>query len=259
MLLAVDVGNTNTVFALFKDNQKISSWRVATQANRTGDEYYPWLESLVSAKASIDDINAVVLSSVVPKVRFNLVHLCERYFHCQPLEVGSSSCRLPIEVKVDQKSQVGADRLVNTVSAYDQYGGDLIVVDFGTATTFDVVGSRGSYLGGVIAPGIDLSIEALHKAAAALPRIDVVEPKNVVGKNTLECMQSGFFWGYISLIEGITKRIQKEQQKKMKIIGTGGYSSAFQTVPNLFAQINMDLTIHGLKLIYDFNRKKPNG
>ncbi|MCY4446062.1 MAG: type III pantothenate kinase [Rhodobacteraceae bacterium] len=259
MLLAIDVGNTNTVFALFRDDVQISSWRAATQASRTGDEYFAWLESMVSAKASINEINAVIVSSVVPKVRFNLLHLCERYFKCVPLEVGSKNCLLPIEIKVDQKSQVGADRIVNTVSAYDRYGGNLIVVDFGTATTFDVVGEDGSYLGGVIAPGVDLSIKALHQAAAALPRIDVAQPSQIVGKNTLECMQSGFFWGYISLIEGITKRIQTEQNKEMTLIGTGGYSLEFDQSPGLFAHVEMDLTIHGLRLIYDYNRKNTYG
>ncbi len=258
MLLAIDVGNTNTVFALYQDQVKLDLWRCATDPGRTGDEYYVWLESLVSAKRSIREINAVIVSSVVPNVRFHLHQLCQRYFGCVPLEVGTDNCALPIEVRVDQKAQVGADRLVNTVSAFDRYGGNLVVVDFGTATTFDVVAHDGAYLGGVIAPGVDLSVHALHQAAAALPKIDVARPSRIVGKNTLECMQSGFYWGYISLIEGITTRIADELKTDMKIIGTGGYSLVFSQCPELFEDVDMDLTIHGLNLIDQYNRNNQN-
>ena len=254
MLLAIDVGNTNTVFAIIKGKQVIGSWRCSTYPGRTCDEYYVWLKTLIGLKANISDMEAVIISSVVPGVLFNLEQLCQRYFETEPLIVGSENCRLPVEVRIDQGVRVGADRLVNTVGAYDQYGGDLIVVDFGTATTFDVVDKDGAYIGGVISPGIDLSLRALHEAAAALPQVSVVKPPAIVGKNTLDCMHSGIFWGYISLIEGICRRISEEQGRKLRVIGTGGYSLVLAEGLHLFDKINVELTIHGLSIIYNFNR-----
>ena len=254
MLLAIDVGNTNTVFAIFEGKQVIESWRCSTIPGRTGDEYYVWLEPLIGLKANIRDIEEVIISSVVPGVRFNLEQLCQRYFGTEPLIVGTEECRLPIEVRIDPGVQVGADRLVNTVGAFDQYGGDLIVVDFGTATTFDVVDWDGAYIGGVISPGIDLSLRALHEAAAALPQVSVVKPPTIVGKNTLDCMHSGIFWGYISLVEGICRRITEEQGRKLRVIGTGGYSKVLSQANHLFDKLNVELTIHGLFVIYNYNR-----
>ncbi len=254
MLLAIDVGNTNTVFAIFDGERAIESWRCSTFPGRTSDEYYVWLEPLIGLKADISDIEAVIISSVVPGVQFNLEQLCQRYFATEPLIVGSENCRLPVEVRIDPGVKVGADRLVNTVGAFDQYGGDLIVVDFGTATTFDVVDKDGAYIGGVISPGIDLSMRALHEAAAALPQVGVEKPQTIIGKNTLDCMHSGIFWGYISLVEGICRRISKEQGRNLKVIGTGGYSIVLAQANHLFDKLNVELTIHGLSVIYNFNR-----
>ena len=167
----------------------------------------------------IDEINEVIISSTVPRVVFNLRVLADRYFDSRPIVVGKGDCRLPIDVRVDLGTNVGPDRLVNTVAGFSQYGGNLIIVDFGTATTFDVVASDGAYIGGVIAPGVNVSLEAFHQAAAALPHVDVTKPDRVIGTNTEACMQSGIFWGYIGLVKETTARIKEEYGKEMKIVG----------------------------------------
>ncbi|MEM6906278.1 MAG: type III pantothenate kinase [Pseudomonadota bacterium] len=225
MLLAIDVGNTNTVFALHDGTDFVAEYRCNTESVRTADQYFVWLNQLMGHRGlSPSDVSEVVISNVAPATLFNLRVLCDRYFGCRPLVVGKPECRLPVEVRVDNPREVGADRLVNTVSAFETYGPDLVVLDFGTATTFDVVDSDGAYVGGVIAPGINLSIEALKAAAAHLPHIDVTMPERVVGTNTVTCMQSGAFWGYTSLIEGICTRIAAERDRIMTVIGTGGLS-----------------------------------
>jgi len=184
MLLAIDVGNTNTVFAIHDGSEFLASWRCATEHQRTADEYFVWLNTLMKLQNINVTIRSVVVSSVVPQVVFNLRLLSDRYYSCRPLVIGKPDCLLPVEVRVDAETQVGADRLVNTVGAFKQYGGDLIVVDFGTATTFDVVAKDGAYIGGVIAPGVNLSVRALHLAAAALPHVDATKPQTVIGTNT---------------------------------------------------------------------------
>lgn len=255
MLLAIDVGNTNTVFALHDGERFLGEWRCATNPQRTADEYQVWLSSLIAACADPDQIDAMIVSSVVPQVIFNLKTLGQKYFNCTPYVVGKPGCDLPVDVRVDQVSQVGADRLVNTVGAFDRYGGDLIVVDFGTATTFDVVASDGAYVGGVIAPGVNLSLKALHEAAAALPHVDVTKPETVVGKNTIACMQSGVFWGYIGLIEKIAANIRAERDCDITVVGTGGLSTLFRQGTDVFDQIDPEITMHGLVLIYAHNQK----
>ncbi len=255
MLLAIDVGNTNTVFALHDGQEFLTSFRCETIVGRTADEYYVWLHQLMQLNDITATIDRVVVSSTVPRVVFNLRVLSDRYFDCRPLVVGRPSCDLGVEVRVDAGATVGPDRLVNTVGAYNRYGGDLIIVDFGTATTFDVVDSDGAYIGGVIAPGVNLSLRALHERAAALPHIDVAEPDRVIGTNTVTCMQSGIFWGYIGLVEGICKQIRAEHGREMKIISTGGLSTLFERGTNVIDHIDLDLTLHGLYLIYQNNRK----
>jgi type III pantothenate kinase len=197
----------------------------------------------------------VVISSVVPQVVFNLRVLSDRYFHTRPLVVGKPEVKLGPAPRVDPTTTVGADRLVNTVGAFDRYGGDLIVVDFGTATTFDVVDFDGAYVGGIIAPGVNLSLKALHDAAAALPFIDVTKPDQVVGTNTVACMQSGIYWGYIGLIEGLCARIRAERSRPMTVVGTGGLSTLFAQGTDVLQEIDTDLTIHGLVLIDRLNRE----
>jgi type III pantothenate kinase len=255
MLLAIDVGNTNTVFALCAGETIAAQWRCATDPRRTADEYFVWLAALMRhGGRSPEDVSGVIVSSVVPRVLFNLRVLSDRYFGARALVVGREGIALGVPVRVDPGVQVGADRLVNTVGAFGRYGGNLIVVDFGTATTFDVVGHDGAYEGGVIAPGVNLSLEALHMAAAALPHIDVAMPPRVVGTNTVACMQSGIFWGYVGLIEGLCARIAAERGMAMKVIGTGGLSTLFARGTRAIDVIDSDLTIHGLARIWATNR-----
>ncbi|RMH48234.1 MAG: type III pantothenate kinase [Alphaproteobacteria bacterium] len=256
MLLAIDCGNTNTVFSIWDGRRFLATWRASTAWQRTADQYYVWLSTLMQLNGIDARIDEVVISSTVPRVVFNLRQLCHRYFDCRPLVVGKPDCRLPVDVRVDPGTQVGPDRLVNTVGAWDRHGGNLIVVDFGTATTFDVVAADGAYVGGVIAPGVNLSLEALHMAAAALPHVDVSQPAQVVGRNTVDCMQSGVFWGYVGLVKEITRRIADERGADMRIIGTGGLAPLFAQGETLFDVIEDDLTMHGLTVIHAYNKEE---
>ena len=254
MLLAIDVGNTNTVFSIIDGEEFLSEWRCATEHDRTADQYYVWLRNLMAHEDIPNKIDRVIVSSVVPQVVFNMRVLSDKYFNCRPLVVGKPDCELGVPVRVDEGTLVGADRLVNTVGAYNRYGGDLIVVDFGTATTFDVVDQDGAYIGGVISPGVNLSIKALHEAAAALPHIDVTMPEKVIGTNTLICMQAGVFWGYIGLIEGVCKQIRAEHPRPMKVIGTGGLSALFASGTDAIDHVDTELTMRGLVKIYNENK-----
>ncbi|MBU3035872.1 type III pantothenate kinase [Tritonibacter mobilis] len=254
MLLAVDCGNTNTVFALWDGDQMIGHWRTSTEWQRTADQYYVWLSTLMNLQGIKAQITDVIISSTVPRVVFNLRVLSDRYFKTRPLVVGKPECALPVDVRVDEGTTVGPDRLVNTVAGYEKYGGDLIVVDFGTATTFDVVAKDGAYVGGVIAPGVNLSLEALHHAAAALPHVDISKPQNVIGTNTVACMQSGVFWGYVGLVREICDRIKAESGVPMKVISTGGLAPLFQQTADLFDAYEDDLTMQGLRRIHEHNK-----
>lgn len=254
MLLAIDCGNTNTVFAIWDGEAFLASWRTSTEWQRTADQYYVWLSTLMKLQGIEAQITDVIVSSTVPRVVFNLRVLADRYFKTRPLVVGKSDCLLPVAVRVDQGTQVGPDRLVNTVAGHDLYGGDLIMVDFGTATTFDVVDSDGAYIGGVIAPGVNLSLEALHQAAAALPHVDITKPQAVIGTNTVACMQSGVFWGYVGLVREICARIKAERGREMRVISTGGLAPLFQQSEALFDAFEDDLTTHGLTVIHKFNK-----
>ena len=257
MLLAIDCGNTNTVFSIWDGTGFLATWRIATDHKRTADEYFVWLSSLMTLTKTEATITEAIISSTVPRVVFNLRVLCDRYFNCRPLVVGKPDCRLPVAPRVDQGTTVGPDRLVNTVAGFGRHGGDLIVVDFGTATTFDVVDTDGAYIGGVIAPGVNLSLEALHMAAAALPHVDVAKPARAIGTNTVACMQSGVYWGYVGLVEGIVREVRRERDRAMKVIATGGLASLFAQGTELFHSIEDDLTMHGLVLIHDYNKEHP--
>jgi type III pantothenate kinase len=255
MLLAIDCGNTNTVFSIWDGRRFLATWRIATDHARTADEYFVWLSSLMQLTTTQATITESIISSTVPRVVFNLRVLCNRYFNTRPLVVGRPDCALPVAPRVDQGTTVGPDRLVNTVGGFDRHGGDLIVVDFGTATTFDVVDHDGAYVGGVIAPGVNLSLEALHMAAAALPHVDITKPDRVIGTNTVACMQSGVYWGYVGLIEGIVRNVRRERPRPMKVIATGGLATLFAQGTDTFDAIEDDLTIHGLTLIHSFNKE----
>lgn len=256
MLLAIDCGNTNTVFSIWDGERFLDTWRTSTEWQRTADQYFVWLSSLMRLKNLEVVITDVIISSTVPRVVFNLRVLCDRYFNTRPLVVGKPECALPAEPRVDTGTQVGPDRLVNAAGAYDRHGGDLVVVDFGTATTFDVVAHDGAYVGGVIAPGVNLSLEALHQAAAALPHVDVTKPQKVIGTNTVACMQAGVFWGYVGLVREICARIRGEHERPMRVIGTGGLAPLFNQGEALFDVFEDDLTMHGLMVIHRFNKEK---
>ncbi|MFN3822952.1 MAG: type III pantothenate kinase [Pseudorhodobacter sp.] len=256
MLLAIDCGNTNTVFSIWNGARFLATWRIATDHKRTADEYFVWLTTLMRLTNIEVQITEAIISSTVPRVVFNLRVFCNRYYDCRPLVVGKPECRLPVAPRVDQGTTVGPDRLVNTVAGFARHGGNLIVVDFGTATTFDVVDLDGAYIGGVIAPGVNLSLEALHMAAAALPHVDVTKPQSAIGTNTVACMQSGVYWGYIGLVEGIVRQIRLERESHMKVIATGGLAPLFQQGTELFDAIEDDLTMEGLVLIHELNKEQ---
>jgi len=226
MLLAIDVGNTNILFALLNDGEITQRWRIETNAKRTGDEYAVWLNQLLGLSGlELHDVQDVIISSVVPLAMRGLSVLAEKYCKVTPIIAGQSPASFDIKIDLPDPSAVGADRIVNAIAAHDKWAGDLIIIDFGTATTFDVVDYDGAYKGGVIAPGINLSLEALVTAAAKLPRIAIEAPdaqKSVIGTNTEEAMHSGIFWGYISMVEGMVARIGAEIGRPVKIVATGG-------------------------------------
>jgi type III pantothenate kinase len=255
MLLAIDVGNTNTKLAVFEDRTIKGSWRAATDTTRTADEYAVWLTTLMALHGmQRGDIDGAIIASVVPETTFNLITLCRRYFSIQPLVVGDPGVELGIRAVIDRPEEVGADRLVDAVAAQERYGGPLIVVDFGTATTFNVVDRDGNYAGGVIAPGINLSLQALYMAAAKLPRVDVRRPQRVIATNTVDAMQSGIFWGYIGLIEGIVARMRAEAEFELPVIATGGLAPLFAGATNAITTVDGDITLRGLLLIHERNR-----
>lgn len=254
MLLCIDCGNTNTMFSIWDGEAFIGTWRASTEWQRTADQYYVWLSTLAEAQKIDLIVDDVIISSTVPRVVFNLRVLCDRYFNTRPYVVGKPDCDLPVAPRVDEGTTVGPDRLVNTAGAFDRHGGNLIVVDYGTATTFDVVDDDGAYVGGVIAPGVNTSLEAIHAAAAALPHVDVTKPQAIVGTNTVACMQSGIFWGYVGLVKEVCARIKAERDREMRIIGTGGLAPLFSQGDVLFDTIEDDLTMHGLTVIYKYNK-----
>lgn len=257
MLLAIDVGNTNTVFAVFDGERLVGQWRIATDAKRTADEYGVWLLQLMKLTGlDTAHIKHAIAASVVPQALFDLKTLCRRYFNTELLAVGEPGVECGIPVKIDRPSELGADRVVNAYAAWRRYRTALIVVDFGTATTFDVVSAKGEYIGGVIAPGINLSLDALHRAAARLPNVAVARPAKVIGTDTVSAMQSGIFFGYGGMIEGIALRIREEYAQPMKVIATGGLAPLYAKATTVIEHLEPDLTIMGLREIFTLNIKQ---
>jgi len=260
MLLTIDAGNTNVVFAVYDGGRQRGLWRCATDAKRTADEYAVWLTQLLSLRGLYPrQISDAIIASVVPGATFNLKRLCKDHFGTEPLIIGDPRIDLGVKAVVPRPEEVGADRLVNAFAAAETYQPPLIVVDFGTATTFDVVNGDGNYCGGVIAPGINLSLDALDRAAAKLPRVEIVQPQQVIGTSTIACMQSGIFWGYIGLIEGLVSRIRAEYQVSvpgavMPVIATGGLSVLFARATSLIDHVDTELTLRGLVHIHQRNR-----
>ncbi len=253
MLLVIDAGNTNIVFAVHDGDGWRGVWRIATEAQRTSDEYAVWLLALLG-HTGLDrrQVNRAVIGTVVPAALYHLRRLCRDWFEVEPL-VARSTLDWGFEIKVDNPAEVGADRLVNALAAHARFHGPLVVVDFGTATTFDVVDAEGSYIGGVIAPGINLSIEALHQAAARLPRIGIGRPQAVIGRSTVPAMQSGIYWGYVGLIEGLIARIRAEFDHPLKVVATGGLAPLLNEGTTVFERIDPDLTLDGLRLLAERN------
>jgi type III pantothenate kinase len=246
MLLAIEQGNTNTLFAIHDGQTWTAQWRAATDPQRTADEYAVWLHQLLSMRTlTMADIDDCIISSVVPQSLFNLRNLSRRYLKVEPLVVGENA-ELGIPIRIQKPSEAGADRLVNAIGGYLKYGGPLILIDSGTATTFDVVGADGAFEGGVISPGINLSMQALHSAAARLPRVAIAKPAHVIGKGTVEAMQSGVFWGYVALIEGLIERIKREYHAPLQVIATGGVASLFEGATDRIDAFDPDLTLRGL-------------
>lgn len=254
MLLAVDAGNTNVVFAVHDGAEWRGRWRIATRPDRTSDEYAVWLLTLMQLVGLRPaDISRSVIGTVVPAALYNLRRLSRDWFGCEPL-VARSNLDWGFTILVDRPQEVGADRLLNSLAAHHHYHGPLIVVDFGTATTFDVVDVAGNYLGGVIAPGISLSIEALHHAAARLPRIGIGRPQSAIGRDTVSAMQSGIFWGYVGLIEGIVARIRAEAElPDIKVVATGGLAPLLAEGTTLIERVDPDITLEGLRLLASRN------
>ena len=250
MLLAIEQGNTNTKFAVHDGEDWLAQWRTSTEAARTADEYAVWLSQLLGLQnLKLSDLDACVIATVVPQSLFNLRNLARRYLKCEPWVVGENAV-LGFDVRIRKPSEAGADRLVGAVGAHVLYPGALIVVGSGTATTFDVVAEDGGLEGCAIAPGINLSMEALHSAAAQLPRVAIRRPWQVIGKDTVESMQAGVYWGYISLIEGLVQRIKSEFGRPMTVIGTGGVASLFHGATDAVDIFDPDVTIRGLLEIF---------
>ena len=253
MLLVIDAGNTNVVAAVNDGSGWRGIWRIATEPQRTSDEYAVWLLTLLQHRGlKASEIDAAVIGTVVPAALYHLRRLIRDWFEVEPL-IARSRTYWGFEIKVDNPAEVGADRLLNSLAGHRKYGGPLVVIDFGTATTFDVIDVTGAYLGGVIAPGINLSIEALHRAAARLPRIGIGRPQAVIGTNTIAAMQSGIYWGYVAMIEGMVARIQAEYGGGLKVIATGGLAPLLAEGTMVIGHIDPDLTLDGLRMLAEQN------
>ncbi|WP_300974115.1 type III pantothenate kinase [Sphingomonas sp. LHG3406-1] len=258
MLLAIDAGNTNVVFALVAEDGSIAArWRIATDARRTADEYAVWLHQLLALEGyGRSDVTGVIIGTVVPRALHNLEVLASKYFHQEALIAGQGSAAWGIRLDVDEPQNVGADRALNAIAAHARHKGDLVVIDFGTATTFDVVDYDGAYKGGIIAPGINLSLDALVAAAAKLPRVAIEAPADptVIGRTTNSQMLSGIYWGYVAMIEGLLARVKAEIGRPITTIATGGLATLFQQHTRVFDAIEPDLTIQGLALLWQRSR-----
>ncbi len=254
MLLVIDAGNTNVVIAVFDGEKLIARWRLSTDQKRTFDEYSAILSLLFkNDNISFSDIKSVVISNVVPQTAYTFDQLSKIYFNCDPFVVGDKKLKLGLNILIDNPKEVGSDRLVNAIAAHKKFASDCIIIDFGTATNFDVVNAKGDYIGGVLAPGVNLSLESLYKAAAKLPQVSIRKPENIIGKSTITAMQSGIYWGYIAMIEGLIEKIKVEFSPCAKVIATGGLASLFSDGTKKIEIVEPDLTIYGIKYVHDMN------
>jgi len=254
MLLAIDIGNTNITLGVFEGEKLRATWHIATGIHRMADEYAALLIDLLHHRSlDIPDIKEIVLCGVVPPLIATFEELFKRYFHISPLVVGAG-VKTGVRIRMDNPREVGADRIVNAAAAHHLYGGPVIIIDMGTATTFDTVSKEGDYLGGAIATGISTATEALFTRAAMLPRVELIRPKQAIGTNTITAMQSGLIFGYVGLVEGIVARIQKELGEKARVVATGGYAELIAKETTVINVVNPDLTLFGLRLIYLMNK-----
>lgn len=259
MLLVIDAGNTNVVFALFEGRELKTRWRIATDPRRTADEYAVWLVQLMAIQGiERTAVKEIIISTVVPRALHNLDVLSQNYFGIAPLVAGEGKADWGIEIDVDQPRSLGADRAVNAIAGHAKYSGDLIIVDFGTATTFDVIDFNGAYKGGIIAPGINLSLDALVGNTAKLPRIAIESPRstNVIGRNTEDQMLIGVFWGYVAMMEGLIARLRAEIGRPAKVIATGGLAILFDQHTDIFDAVDTELTLEGLAIMAERARAR---
>jgi type III pantothenate kinase len=254
MLLAIDIGNSNNVIGLFSSERLLTHWRIRTEWNRTSDEYWVLIKEFIQLNnVDTETIDEIIIACVVPPLIPVLKEMSNNYFSCDPLIVGPG-IKTGMSILYKNPAEVGADRIVNSVAAYEKYGGPLIIVDFGTATTFDVVSQKGEYLGGAISPGVQLSLEALFKSAAMLPRVDMAEPEYAIGKSTIESIHSGTVYGFVGMIDGMVLRIQEELQQEVQVIGTGGIVDLIASKTKTIDIIDPFLTLEGLRIIHRRNQ-----
>ncbi len=254
MMLAIDIGNTNIVLGTFRAKELIHSWRISTDRNKTADELGVLVEQLFRHKtAFVEDIDSVIISSVVPTIMQAMEKMCSEFLGVKPLIV-DPFFKTGLTIMFDNPKEVGADRIVNAVAAIEKYGTPVVVVDFGTATTFDVISGQGHYLGGAIAPGVASSMEALFQKASKLPRVELLSPKSVIGKTTVECMQAGIIYGFVGQVDGIVNRIKQELGKGVKVVSTGGLASSITANCQTIDYIDQTLTLDGLRIIFERNQ-----
>ena len=253
MIVVIDVGNTHTVLGIYRDDLLLENWRISTSAHRTRDEYIILLQGFLrSLDAGRREVSGMMISCVVPPVLNELLGLASKYFHFRPLVVGPG-IKTGLPILLDNPREIGADRIVNAVAAYQKHKQAMVIIDFGTATTFDCVSQKGEYLGGVIAPGMHISMEALCQRASKLPRVELIRPPEVVGKNTVHCMQSGIVYGYLSLVEGLVAKIKEELKLDLVVVATGGLAKVVDRETGVIDDVDEFLTLQGLKYLYDLN------